>query len=351
MGGTSGRSRRALVACALFAVAAAGAAQSAAAGDVHALRDEAQAVADEITSLELRLSELEDERSELEVQITQSDQELAAMEVEIHDAEAAYAEASADFEERAIETYKAGAGIELEMLLSAKTLGDMYDVTRTLQEAATIDQDLIAELLDAKADAEAAQDRVDDQKQRLMEAKVRSDTLTERIGSTISARDSVFEELNDRIAELERQAEVEEKTEDKVDTSSLPYPGRVPTPRWGTHDPDRLVGTGPADGIPSIFRSTGVSFQGEASWYGPGFEGNTTANGDVFDSSLYTVASKTLPFGTYLYVKYGGRGVVVYVNDRGPYADDRILDLSHAAAQAIGISGVGWVRAEIIVKK
>ena len=349
MGGIR-RSRRALVAFSLLAVAAAGAAQSAAAGDVDTLKARAQAVADEITSLELRLSDLEDERTDLEAEITASDQEIAVMEVEIHDAEAAYAAAAAAFEERAIETYKAGAGIELEMLLSAKTLGDMYDVTRTLQEAAAIDQDLIDELLDARVAAEAAQDRVDAHKQRLMEAKARSDALAGRIADTISARDSVFEELNDRITELERQAEREEHTEE-VDTSPLPYPGKVPTPRWGTHDPDRLVGTGPADGVPSIFRTTGISFQGEASWYGPGFEGNTTANGDVFDSSLYTVASKTLPFGTYLYVTYGGRGVVVYVNDRGPYADDRILDLSHAAAQAIGITGVGWVRAEIIVKR
>lgn len=103
--------------------------------------------------------------------------------------------------------------------------------------------------------------------------------------------------------------------------------------------------------MPSGFISTGVSFEGEASWYGPGFEGDLTASGDIFDSSLYTAASLDLPFGTRLYVEYQGRGVVVLINDRGPYAEDRVLDLSDAAAQAIGITGVGWVKATVLIKK
>ena len=104
-------------------------------------------------------------------------------------------------------------------------------------------------------------------------------------------------------------------------------------------------------GSRTAFVGTGVTFEGIASWYGPGFEGNLTASGDVFDSDLYTVASKTLPLGTWLYVEFNGRGVVVLVNDRGPYVGDRILDLSRAAAEAIGISGLGWVKAEILIKK
>ena len=113
-----------------------------------------------------------------------------------------------------------------------------------------------------------------------------------------------------------------------------------------------LAGSGPSADIPDGYVGTGVAFEGLASWYGPGFEGNNTASGDVFDSSLYTAASKDLPLGTWLFVQRLGRGVVVLVNDRGPYVGDRILDLSHAAAEAIGLTGpgVGWVGAEIVVK-
>ncbi len=90
---------------------------------------------------------------------------------------------------------------------------------------------------------------------------------------------------------------------------------------------------------------------GLASWYGPGFEGNPTANGDIFDPDLFTAASRDLPFGTWLFVTHNGRGVVVLVNDRGPYIDDRVLDLSQAAAEAIGITGLGWIEAEILLKR
>jgi rare lipoprotein A len=78
-----------------------------------------------------------------------------------------------------------------------------------------------------------------------------------------------------------------------------------------------------------------------ASWYGPGFEGATTASGEPFDPNDYTAAHKTLPFGTKLIVTFDGRSVVVRVNDRGPYVAGRDLDLSQAAAEHIGLTAVG----------
>ncbi|MBD0356991.1 MAG: septal ring lytic transglycosylase RlpA family lipoprotein [Rubrobacter sp.] len=77
-----------------------------------------------------------------------------------------------------------------------------------------------------------------------------------------------------------------------------------------------------------------------SSWYGPGFEGAITASGEPFDPYDYTAASPYLPFGTRLYVCYRGC-VTVRVNDRGPYVYGRELDLSQAAAEAIGLTYVG----------
>jgi len=81
---------------------------------------------------------------------------------------------------------------------------------------------------------------------------------------------------------------------------------------------------------------------GKASWYGPGFHGRRTANGERFNTNDYTAAHKTLPFGTKLKVTHAktGKSVVVRINDRGPYAHGRVIDLSRASARAIGISGV-----------
>jgi len=84
---------------------------------------------------------------------------------------------------------------------------------------------------------------------------------------------------------------------------------------------------------------------GQASWYGPGFHGRRTASGETFDTNALTAAHRSLPFGTRVRVvnKKTGRSVVVRINDRGPYAHGRVIDLSRASAQAIGITGVGAV--------
>ena len=84
---------------------------------------------------------------------------------------------------------------------------------------------------------------------------------------------------------------------------------------------------------------------GAASWYGPGFHGKKTANGERFNTHDLTAAHKTLPFGTKVRVtnEQTGKSVVVRINDRGPYAHGRVIDLSKAAAEAVGISGVGQV--------
>jgi rare lipoprotein A len=91
--------------------------------------------------------------------------------------------------------------------------------------------------------------------------------------------------------------------------------------------------------------STKVIQSGRASWYGPGFHGRRTASGETFNTNDLTAAHRTLPFGTRVRVvnKKTGRSVVVRINDRGPYAHGRVIDLSKASAQAIGISGVGSV--------
>ncbi len=81
--------------------------------------------------------------------------------------------------------------------------------------------------------------------------------------------------------------------------------------------------------------------EGLASWYGPGFRGLPTASGETFDPQGYTAAHKTLPFGADLVVNYKGRSVAVTVNDRGPYVGARELDLSRAAARALGLTRAG----------
>jgi rare lipoprotein A len=85
--------------------------------------------------------------------------------------------------------------------------------------------------------------------------------------------------------------------------------------------------------------------RGVASWYGPGFHGRRTASGERFNTNSFTAAHRSLPFGTRVRVKNSktGRSVVVRINDRGPFTRGRVIDLSKAAAQAIGMGGTARV--------
>ena len=90
----------------------------------------------------------------------------------------------------------------------------------------------------------------------------------------------------------------------------------------------------------------GYDETGTASYYGPGFHGRKTANGETYDQWGMTAAHRTLPMGTQVYVtnQRTGKTVKVRINDRGPYAGNRIIDLSTHVAQTLGISGLGQVR-------
>jgi rare lipoprotein A len=87
---------------------------------------------------------------------------------------------------------------------------------------------------------------------------------------------------------------------------------------------------------------------GVASWYGREFAGRRTASGERFDPTDYTAAHRTLPFGSRVRVtNAAGQSVVVRINDRGPFARGRVIDLSQAAAAELGLVGAGSGRVSL----
>jgi rare lipoprotein A len=95
----------------------------------------------------------------------------------------------------------------------------------------------------------------------------------------------------------------------------------------------------------------GYRERGVASWYGPKFHGKPTANGEVFDMNDLSAAHKTLPLPSYAEVTNlrNGRRVVVRINDRGPFVDNRLIDLSRAAAHALDMVGPGTTLVDVRV--
>ncbi len=97
------------------------------------------------------------------------------------------------------------------------------------------------------------------------------------------------------------------------------------------------------------FNASDFRQQGVASWYGTKFHGRKTSSGEIYDMYAMTAAHKTLPLPSYVKVKnlHNDKQVIVKVNDRGPFVDGRVIDLSYAAAQKLGIINNGTADVEI----
>jgi peptidoglycan lytic transglycosylase len=304
---------------------------------IDRLRSRAQEIADAVSELEHRLASLQAELDGLQEAITSADREIARLELQRHESEVAYQRAVDDYVRRAVEVYKSSSpGMSVELLLSARDLNELVAFAHLTNSSAEAARESLATLHNALATTKNLQSRIDQRKQKLLVQAAAVEAVTADINQTLAARRDAYDELNKRIKELEAEARLEAR---RLAASSELSVSGAPSPQG-------LI----SNGIPPGFATTGVSFEGIASWYGPGFEGESTANGDIFDPDKLTAASRDLPLGSWLYVEHEGRGVVVYINDRGPYLEGRVLDLSQAAAEAIGISGLGWVTAEVLIK-
>jgi rare lipoprotein A len=307
--------------------------QSAGAEDLATIKSRAQSVADEVTELERRAQGLEGRKAKLDQRIVDLSGEIGALESEIGDIGRELADAQDIYIERAIEAYKSGAaGTELDSLLAAETMSEFISIAEINSVATSVDLQRLQELESARAHIEEAQADLDGRKQEEIAARAEIEVLGAELRTT----------LDDRRASLRQLAAEVKKLEQQVRRDAQIAPPSRTQPRSSaiaTRD------------IPAGYVSTGVSFGGVASWYGPGFAGNSTANGEIYDPMGLTAASKELPFNTLLFVKYQGRGVVVRINDRGPYVGDRIIDLSQGAAETVGMSGIGWIDATIVVRR
>lgn len=134
-------------------------------------------------------------------------------------------------------------------------------------------------------------------------------------------------------------------------TASVTAPGKA---RLGLPD---IASSPPAAAEAALARAKAAQQRqtietGIASWYGPGFAGRPTASGEIFDPSAMTAAHPELPLGSEVVVVNleNGREAMLRVNDRGPFIGDRVIDVSRAAARALGFyyDGLAEVRVELI---
>jgi rare lipoprotein A len=124
-------------------------------------------------------------------------------------------------------------------------------------------------------------------------------------------------------------------------------PVAEPLARYGNHSPYEVFGKK----YHVLSSSEGYHKRGTASWYGTKFHGRRTSSGEPYDMHLATAAHKTLPLPTYAEVTNldNGKKVIVKINDRGPFKDDRLIDLSYGAALRLGMTQTGTARVDLRV--
>ena len=132
------------------------------------------------------------------------------------------------------------------------------------------------------------------------------------------------------------------------DLSQLPDPVPVDEPKSATGNPPSYSVFGKT--YYTLDSAAGYEATGSASWYGRKFQGRRTSSGETFDTLKLTAAHPTLPIPSYVEVTNlrNGRRIVVRVNDRGPFKDGRIIDLSYAAAVKLGFADAGTAPVRVV---
>ena len=244
---------------------------------------------------------------------------------------------------RAVRMYKNGPGSILAPLFTSTNLTDLSKLGMFWESLAEKDGKSLNE-------ATRLRTQRDEEKAALaktvanLEARVKS--LDAQRASIKAAREQRAGSLQDLKVAIQKAMDAEKKVlAARAAAVKKPAPGPC-TPGMPARD-QRLAAL--LSWIsPDKLDPTGVVTTGDASWYGPGFDGCRSASGATFKAAQLTAASISLPLGTIVKVSRGGKATTVVITDRGPYAHGRVIDLSQAAAQAIGL-GAGAVDMEILL--
>ncbi len=266
--------------------------------------------------------------------LDQNRMKLADANDRLSDAQNEYDQTLQMFEGRLAQIYKLGGYDAYSVLMSSDSFSDAVSRVNYLATISENDRNLVDRVRAEAEQVQAIHQQIDELKQaQAVDVKGMEERRTE-LQNRIDIGVKDIDAENAQLA----LAQAREQQAAALMASAGPPAG----PDASGSDP-ATVGVAPPSGL----SPTGAILSGVASWYGPGFDGQTTADGERYNMYAFTAANKTLPFGTWLKVTYGDRSVFVRINDRGPYVGDRFLDLSYASAQALGLTGIGYITAEI----
>ena len=259
------------------------------------------------------------------------------------------------------ELYKrhASNGGALAMLLNAGSFADFLSMTKylgTVQSSniAALDElhALEDELNGKLAELSSAKDEADLQLSRAQDALDTAQSAAAKIQAKANAEDAEEAKIARQAAEQAAQLQAQQNASQNRPSAPTPDTGSNDAGATTPQAPDTPAAPKPEDTAtppappapptppapPAITWKTGV-----ASYYGigDGFMGGTTANGETVTETSMGIAMLNVPFGTRVEIRYGGRSVIAYVNDRGPYVHGRVIDMQPAVARALNFLNVG----------
>jgi rare lipoprotein A len=252
------------------------------------------------------------------------------------------------FNARLRDIYKNGDIGLMEVLLNVKDFEDFLLRVSYLQKINESDLELFDSYSGKKEEIVLLRKDLEKSKLETLNLKRQKLERLSELKNKLAEKQHLLDQANSELQmQIKKAEEGRKNKKQEIIANSVPlgFPVKVVSCKVFPYLNDAFV---TSERLPSSYRATGVIFSGVASWYGNEFNGEATASGEVFNENDFTCASRTLAFGTYLGVTYGDKRIVVKVTDRGPFIEGRILDLSKAAAQALGISGIGTVKIEVL---
>ncbi|MEX2588514.1 MAG: RlpA-like double-psi beta-barrel domain-containing protein [Actinomycetota bacterium] len=329
-------------------------------GDLESIRNRLQNAQNQTSKVLGELKSIDSRIYSVGNTIAQDEAEVATLRERINLAEGHVAELESQMtqvrkasNDRARRMYMNGPANILSVLFNATSFGDLPRVRVFFESLAEEDGATIIEANRLKEDLEIEKAELAGAVQELRGRVERLDAERADLQDTRQQRASSLAQLKEAI----EQAQEAEQAVLAARAAAVkePEPSGSCTPGIAARDQKLAAllnwyspATGGSGLMPDKLSPSGVVTSGEASWYGPGFDGCRSASGATFYEAQMTAASLSLPMGTLLKVTHGGKAVVVVITDRGPYAHGRVLDLSRAAAEALGLS-VGHVEMEILL--
>lgn len=300
-----------------------------------------------IIKLQDRIDRNREYTAALSVRIQVMNRRIFLERAHLSDARAARREAEQEYGRRMVDLYKNGSYHPIMLLLTSSSFSDLYRRITMLSRLTTAGHDLLVQARLAEQDASFKARALEDMKRELVSMRKQMRERLEDLKNALGEERILARRLNSTGRGLwKARVAATSRSREQWRASSI-RPGLSPGFATAVVQPypePYLV----ASYQPKRYRKVSAAGTLVCSWYGNEFNGRPTASGQIFNENDFTCAHKSLPFGTRLALRRGTKRIVVVVNDRGPFVAGRDLDLSKAAARALGYSGVATVQADFV---